>query len=162
MAGKNLTLLLCLMAALVVPFSIQAQSGSTGAIAGFVVDNKGDAVSHAQVEIAPAGSSSAVRMVFSDTTGNFTLPSLPVGEYNIVVKAAGFSTSKYSDVTVRVTETTRFNPSLVALPGQASGESTALEQQARHNWAVATLASMSTASVRTTTTTSSTASVSLT
>jgi hypothetical protein len=129
MARRNLTLLLSLMAVLVVPFSIQAQSGSTGAIAGAVVDDKGHAISRAQVEIAPAGSGSAVRTVFSDTTGNFTSPSLPVGAYNIVVKASGFSTSKYSDVSVRVTETTRFNPSLVALQSQTPGETAAAEQQ---------------------------------
>ena len=54
----------------------------------------------------------------------FTAASLPVGAYDIVVKATGFSTSKYSDVTVRLTETTRFNPSLVAAKNAASAEAT--------------------------------------
>src|SRR5450755_2751355 len=120
MAGKNLTMLFCLMAILAVPFSIHAQSGSTGAIAGAVVDSRGASVFKAQIDITPAGSDSAVRTVLSDASGNFTAASLPVGGYDIVVTAEGYSTSKYNDVPVRLTETTRFNPSLVALQSHDS------------------------------------------
>ena len=52
----------------------------------------------------------------------FTVASLPVGVYDVVVKAPGFSTSKYSDVEVRVTETTRLNPSLGDLSNQAAND----------------------------------------
>ena len=112
------TLTLLLLVAFVLPFSAYGQSGATGAIAGVVVDIKGAPVSRAQVEIMAAGSSAAARTVFSDAGGNFTLPSLPVGAYDVVVKATGFSTSKYNGVTVRLTETTRLNPSLGALSGE--------------------------------------------
>ena len=98
----------------IVPENVRAQGGATGAIAGVVVDNQGTGISHAQVEVTPAGASVAVRTVFSDDTGDFTVASLPVGAYEVIVKADGYSTSKYSDVTVRLTETTRFNPSLVS------------------------------------------------
>jgi TonB family protein len=52
------------------------------------------------------------------------VPSLPVGAYDLAVKAAGFSTSKYNSVDVRLTETTRLNPSLGA-PVAAKTEATA-------------------------------------
>ncbi len=112
MTGRTLALLL--LTVFILPFSVYAQSGATGAIAGVVVDSKGAPVSSAQIEIEAAGASAAARTVFSDAGGNFTVPSLPVGEYDVIVKAAGFSTSKYNGVSVRLTETTRLNPSLGA------------------------------------------------
>ena len=117
------SVLVCLLAlTLISPFSfIHAQSGSTGAIAGSVVDAKGSPVSNAQIEISPAGIS-VMRVVRSDAGGNFTAASLPVGSYDVVVKAGGFATSKYSDIVVRLTETTRFNPSLVTLGTEAAGD----------------------------------------
>jgi len=114
MTQKRLAATLSLFFALLFPIFTHAQSGATGAISGSVGDFQGTPVSGAEIEITPAGSNSAVRTVYSDASGNFTAPSLPVGAYDIVVKAAGFSTSKYSNVTVRLTETTRFNPSLIA------------------------------------------------
>ena len=114
MTQKRLAATLSLFFALFFPLFTHAQSGATGAISGSVGDFQGTPVSGAEIEITPAGSNSAVRTVYSDASGNFTAPSLPVGAYDIVVKAAGFSTSKYSNVTVRLTETTRFNPSLIA------------------------------------------------
>ena len=98
----------------VLSFRAQAQSGATGAISGVVVDSKGEPVSAAQIDITAAGSAVAARTVFSDASGNFTASSLPVGDYDVAVKASGFPTSKYNGVTVRLTETTRLNPSLGA------------------------------------------------
>jgi len=105
------------------------QGGATGAIAGEVLGTNGALVGNAQVEIRAAGSSTASRTVFADGSGNFTVPSLPVGTYDMVVSAGGFSTSKYDNILVRVTETTRLNPSLSALRSNASGNTTAGEQQ---------------------------------
>lgn len=121
MTGRKLGLLLSLVFILIVPIGAYAQSGATGAIAGSVVDSKGAPVSNAKIDLKFAGST-AIREVVSDASGNFTAASLPVGVYEIVVEAPGFSTSKYSDVTVRLTETTRFNPSLVSLERQPSDE----------------------------------------
>lgn len=119
MTRKKLALVFSVMFALSIPFSLYAQSGATGAIGGSVADVKGTPVANAQVEIV-VGSGAVVRTVFSDAGGNFTAASLPVGVYDVVVKAQGMSTSKYSDVAVRLTETTRLNPSLVALQSQSS------------------------------------------
>jgi len=129
MTGRILTLFL-LFCTVILPFNAYAQGGATGAIAGNVVDSKGVSVSSAQIEITTAGSSMAVRTVFSDASGNFTVPSLPVADYDVVVKATGFSTSKYNSVTVRLTETTRLNPSLVALSSEKTEGATGTEQVA--------------------------------
>jgi Carboxypeptidase regulatory-like domain len=111
MTARSLALLFLTLS--ILPFSGYAQSGATGAIAGVVVDSKGGPVSSAQIDITFVGTT-ATREVFSDASGNFTVPSLPVGAYDVIVKAAGFSTSKYNGVSVQLTETTRLNPSLGA------------------------------------------------
>ncbi len=105
-------------------FGAYGQSGSTGAIGGAVLDSKGTPIANAQVEIRVAGSSTTVRTVFADGSGNFTVASLPVNAYDVVVTAKGFSTSKYNSVIVRLTETTRLNPSLSSAqnPGTETAE----------------------------------------
>jgi len=121
---------------LVVPVTVVAlgcsafgQGGATGAIGGAVLDNKGAPISKAQVEIREAGSSTTLRTVFADGSGNFTVASLPVNAYDAVVSATGFLTSKYNGVVVRVTETTRLNPSLSSLQSQAPGEAAGTGQE---------------------------------
>lgn len=115
MAKRNLSWLILLVLGLVFPLGLTAQGGATGAISGMVVDERGTPLADAQVEVSAAGSSATLRVVVSNASGNFTVASLPVGPYDLVVKATGFSTSKFNGVVVRLTETTRLNPSLAAL-----------------------------------------------
>jgi len=128
MTGKKFGLLAVMAVALIFPFWVHAQGGATGAITGAVVDGRGVPVSNAQIEIILAGSDSAIRTVLSDASGNFTAASLPVGVYDVRVRAAGFATSKFSEVAVRLTETTRLNPALAALSSQSAAEPTAADQ----------------------------------
>jgi len=127
MTVKKLGFVVFLVLAFILPFAAHAQGGASGAIAGAVVDSKGAPISNAQIGIAPVGIS-VMRVVYSDMSGNFTAASLPVGAYDVIVKASGFATSKYSDVAVRLTETTRLNPSLTALGDSSSGEAAATGQ----------------------------------
>jgi hypothetical protein len=120
MTARPLTLRVLLCAVLLLPLRAYTQSGATGAISGVVADANGNPISNAQIEITAATSETATRTVFSDASGNFMAPSLHVGDYEVVVKAGGLSTSKYSGVTVRLTETTRLNPSLAAASGLKS------------------------------------------
>jgi hypothetical protein len=122
MSGRRLSLIGILAIVFIISFSAYAQSGATGAIGGEVLDSKGAPIANAQVEIRLAGGSTTVRTVFADGSGNFTVASLPVNAYDVVVSAARFSTSKYNGVMVRLTETTRLNPSLTSLQSRASGE----------------------------------------
>ena len=128
MSGRNLSLLWLLVTLFLLGFSAYGQSGATGAIGGAVLDSKGAPIPKAQVEIEVAGSSTAVRTVFADGSGNFTVASLPVNAYDVVVTATGFSTSKYISVTVRLTETTRLNPSLSSVQSQAAAAGQQIEK----------------------------------
>jgi Carboxypeptidase regulatory-like domain len=129
MTGKKLMLFLFLMTAVVIPFRASGQGGSTGAISGVVADSKGVPVSTAQIEISAAGSGTVLRTVFTNNSGDFTIASLPVGVYEVTIKATGFSASKYSNVEVRLTETTRLNPSLAEVRMAGAKEPSGTPQQ---------------------------------
>jgi len=129
MSGRSFSFLRVLVMLFPLGCGAYGQGGATGAIGGAVLDSKGTSISKAQVEIREAGSSTTVRTVFADASGNFTVASLPIDAYDVVVSATGFSTSKYNGVTVRVTETTRLNPSLSRLQSQASGEAAGAGQE---------------------------------
>jgi len=129
MRGRTVSFIRVVAIVLLLCFSAYGQGGATGAIGGAVLDSKGAPIANAQVEIRVAGSSAAVRTVFADGSGNFTVASLPVDSYDMVVSAPGFSTSKYNSVMVRLTETTRLNPSLSSVQSQVSGESAEAGQQ---------------------------------
>src|ERR1019366_8184036 len=128
MSGTNLSCIGVLVTVFLLCCSAYGQGGATGAIGGAVLDSKGAPIPNAQVEIRVAGSSTAVRTVFADGSGNFTVASLPVNAYDMVVSATGFSTSKYNSVMVRLTETTRLNPSLSSAQSQASGAGQQIEK----------------------------------
>src|SRR6202521_5374232 len=129
MSGRSFSFLGFLVTVVALACSAHGQGGATGAIAGAVLDSKGAPISKAQVEIREGESSTTVRTVFADASGNFTVASLPVDAYDVVVSATGFSTSKYNSVIVRVTETTRLNPSLSSLQSQASAEAARAGQE---------------------------------
>jgi Carboxypeptidase regulatory-like domain/TonB dependent receptor len=128
MSGRTLSLIAVSVTVVMLCFVAYGQGGATGAIGGAVLDTKGEPIANAQVEIRVAGSSSALRTVFADGSGNFTVASLPVNSYDVVVSATGFSTSKYNSVMVRLTETTRLNPSLSSAQSPANEGSTGTRQ----------------------------------
>ncbi|MBV9304153.1 MAG: TonB-dependent receptor [Acidobacteriaceae bacterium] len=81
------------------------QGGATGAISGTVEDQSSAVVPKAQIDIS--GVAGTIRHVESDAHGEFTAPLLPVGTYTITISAPGFAETRFSEVEVRVTETTR-------------------------------------------------------
>ena len=89
-----------------------AQGGATGAIAGTVQDSSGSALAGATVRIVSEATGQPVRELKTDTSGAFTATLLPVGNYSVEVSAAGFATTKFPRVEVRITETTRINASV--------------------------------------------------
>lgn len=122
MSGLRLSWIGVLATLALLCFRAYGQGGASGAIGGAVLDNQSAPIANAQVRIEVAGSSIATRTVFADAGGNFTVASLPVDVYDVVVSATGFSTSKYNSVTVRLTETTRLNPSLSRAQSESPGE----------------------------------------
>jgi len=89
-----------------------AQGGATGAITGIVQDPSGGLIASAKVEIVSEATSQVVRDLTTDSSGSFTATLLPVGSYSVGVSAAGFATTKFTGVLVRVTETTRMTAAL--------------------------------------------------
>jgi Carboxypeptidase regulatory-like domain len=84
-----------------------AQGGATGAITGTVQDPSGGLIASAKVEIVSEATGQVVRDLTTDSSGSFTATLLPVGSYSVAVSAAGFATTKFTGVLVRVTETTQ-------------------------------------------------------
>jgi Carboxypeptidase regulatory-like domain len=100
---------LSLVATLTLVGGALAQGGSSGAISGSIKDEKGAAVTGAQVEIINAGTGVTERTTTSDAGGNFTVTQLPPGTYKLLITAAGFSKTEVPDVKVNVTEITSVN-----------------------------------------------------
>ena len=70
-----------------------------GAISGTVTDQSGAAVSAAQVEAVESSTNSSYKAV-SSSAGEFAFSNLPLGSYNITVKAERFKTIKVDKVQV--------------------------------------------------------------
>ena len=77
-----------------------AQS-STGSITGNVVDGSGAGIPGATVT-ATSADTGATRNATSGTTGNFTIPLLPVGRYTVASDLSGFAPAKVSNVVVSI------------------------------------------------------------
>jgi hypothetical protein len=75
-----------------------AQGGGQAAIAGTVLDPSGAAIAGANVSITQKGTS-AHRVVVTDASGAFNVPSLPPATYTVAVQASGFK-SYSSDITI--------------------------------------------------------------
>jgi hypothetical protein len=84
-----------------------SQGGATGAITGTVQDASGAIVANAQVQIINQGTGLTARSLTTDANGNFTAGLLSPAAYTVVVKSAGFAEGRFTDIAVRITETTR-------------------------------------------------------
>jgi len=99
-----------------------AQGGATGAITGTVLDPSGAVVAGADVRIVNQDTGVASRATKTDANGSFTVTLLPAGNYTISVVSSGFQEAKFTDIAVRVTETTRMEAKLRPLAVQEKVE----------------------------------------
>ena len=88
------------------------QGGATGAITGTVVDPSGAVVANAEVRITNQDTNVLERTVTSGPDGTFTAPLLPVGTYTLGIQSSGFAEGRFTNIVVRVTETTRMTAKL--------------------------------------------------
>ncbi len=102
--------LLFVVAYLLLSFTAAAQT--TGDIRGIVKDPSGAVVAGAQVT-ATMPSAGIERKAVSDDTGEFTIPTVPVGAYAVRVQAAGFKTFEQNDVVVDIGHVALVNAALV-------------------------------------------------
>ena len=94
---------------------VWAQGGATGAITGTVTDPSGAVVANADVRIVDQDTGTVARTTKTDSSGTFTAPLLPAGTYTVTVNSPGFGEAKFTDIAVRVTETTKMTAHLAPL-----------------------------------------------
>ncbi|MCA1615383.1 MAG: carboxypeptidase-like regulatory domain-containing protein [Acidobacteria bacterium] len=81
----------------------RAQTSSTGAVSGRVVDSRGDAVAGAEVELRNAATGVSRRQP-SGGAGQYAFPSVEPGEYSLAVSMKGFRRASVSGLRVEVTK----------------------------------------------------------
>ena len=99
----------------------------TGSIAGTVKDSSGAPVGGASIVTAPTSTTAQ-----SDASGNFTLPSIPIGAYTVTASKSGYLNAQQSAVGVAAGKTTQVALTLtttMATTGSVSG--TILGRQGR-------------------------------
>src|SRR5215469_11247414 len=86
--------------------AVTAQTSSTGAIVGVVLDISGRAIPEATVEVK-GQDLAIIRSATCDAIGRFVSPLLPPGMYLVTAHKSGFSGTRAISVSVPVTETIR-------------------------------------------------------
>ncbi|MFN7948443.1 MAG: carboxypeptidase-like regulatory domain-containing protein [Blastocatellia bacterium] len=107
--GAAIVLSFCL--SLLFSLSAFAQSQTTGRIAGTVKDEKGAVIAGAEINLSSRATSDT-RTATTDAEGNYSLPLLPPGVYQVTIKATGFKRATFDNVRVVITETTVINAEL--------------------------------------------------
>jgi hypothetical protein len=85
-----LSAVILLIWVLMMPVGLAAQ-GTTATILGTVTDSTGGAIAEAMVTVTNVGTGST-QSVVSDALGRYTVPNLGIGDYEVSVSKAGFST----------------------------------------------------------------------
>src|ERR1700693_22574 len=97
-----LRILACVLCAL----PMRGQTANTGAIAGTVIDPSGAQVPRAAV-VVNSQSTREERDLTTDDEGNFSVPFLTPGDYDLTVRAPGFEPLILKSVQVQITEVSR-------------------------------------------------------
>src|SRR6266851_175387 len=105
------SLALAALCSVAVPFEAAAQGNPTGTISGHVVDPDGLAVPGATVT-AKSAVLQGVRPVTTSANGDYIIPFLPAGEYEVTFELQGFRTVTRA-ISVKMAETLALNVTLV-------------------------------------------------
>jgi len=90
---------------------LMAQGSPTGTITGVIKDDTGASVPGSRVTATNTEKNTTFETT-SDENGTYTIRSLPVGNYNVLVEANGFKKTILTDVTVRVNEEIKLDAAL--------------------------------------------------
>jgi outer membrane receptor protein involved in Fe transport len=91
--------------------AVAAAQTFRGTILGTVTDQNGAVVAGAQVTVKNTNTG-LVRSTLTDDEGNYTIPELPIGPYEVRVDQSGFVSSVVSNVTVEVASERRVDVKL--------------------------------------------------
>lgn len=97
-----------------VALAASAGSGDSGDLLGWVRDGRGAPVAGAVISLFGKGVGTSGLVTFSDSTGRFSLPSLPAGSYTLRALHAGQGSSSARRVTVVPNRESQFTVSLSA------------------------------------------------
>jgi carboxypeptidase family protein/TonB-dependent receptor-like protein len=100
--------LAALMAFLLLVSSLPTFAQSTGTIQGTVTDESGAIVANAKIS-ARNTATGIERMTETDSSGNYQIPSLPVGDYRLEIHAQGFQSAIVNDLVLEVGKVTAQN-----------------------------------------------------
>src|SRR5437588_9307149 len=82
-----------------------------GTISGTVHDSSGAIIPGATITATNSATNSAINVVSSEA-GDYTIPSLPVGTYNVLVEKAGFRPAQVTGLTVNAASNVRADVTL--------------------------------------------------
>jgi hypothetical protein len=99
------------LAACCPPVVVFGQGSSEGTITGTVSDPRGSPIPAAQITLRSIQTNSA-REQKANSFGEFTIPSLPVGTYELTATAPGFQTVHIKDIKLDVDATRRVDVAL--------------------------------------------------
>jgi len=94
--------------------SIYSQTANTGAIAGSVSDPSGALVTAAPL-VVKSQATQEERDLTTDAEGNFSVPFLPPGSYDLTVRAPGFEPLVLKSIQVQITEVSRLKVRLTII-----------------------------------------------
>ncbi len=98
-------------------FAGAAWAQSTAAITGTVTDPQGAVVPNAKVTLTNL-EKGTVRTTQTDSTGNYQLPSLPVGKYDLAIEAPGLAKWESKDLVLQVARTQTIDAKLALATAQ--------------------------------------------
>ena len=91
---------------------IVAAQDISGTIDGTILDPTGAPVPNAKVTVTNTDRNQVVRTITTDTTGTYSAPFIPIGNYEIKVEANGFRTASRSGIVLNVRDDLKINLSL--------------------------------------------------
>lgn len=86
----------------------------TATLSGTVTDTSGALIPNASVTVTQNGVNGSSRVVQSNASGFYLVPSIPAGTYSVMAVASGFESYKAKDIILNVAEKRSFNIELKA------------------------------------------------
>src|SRR5215831_4751648 len=99
-----------------------------GTISGSVTDASGAAIPGSKITITNVATNESFSSVSSDS-GDFTVPNIPIGQYNVRIEHAGFSSELRKDIVINASATVRVEAQLKVGETRTTVEVTATAAQ---------------------------------